>query len=244
MLVPDLIKQHFRVINNNATDVHVHIGDGENGFGLETVQRMMGSMHVFDELLAAIHPPSRQDHEYSQNIRAACRHRLRGTLFEALELLELVFGGHRPAVNIKNLCNSSVRGKKAIEFPQHAGALERQRSQAWVQTVGGIVKWCRKVDDNHYFDRVWAYAEQEDEGNFLFPPSPVHLLRDIVFQKPGDFDEMRLAQADGAESEDETVDGYIPFSLGRSIDDSSDSSSDSNATASKVWSSDEEILDV
>lgn len=95
-------------------------------------------MYVFDELLAPIHPPSRQHHEYAQNIRAACRRRLRGSRFEALsqifdtpsiDLLELAFGGHRPAVNIKNLCNGGVRGKKTIEFRQHPCTFEKQESR-------------------------------------------------------------------------------------------------------------------
>lgn len=165
MLVSDLIKQNFRVSTNNTAGVRVHIGNGENSFDLETVQRAMGFMYVFDELLAPIHPPSRQDHDYAQNIRAAYRRRLRGSRFEApsqifdipsIELLELAFGGHRPAVNKKNLCNGGVRGKKTIEFRRHAGTFEKQRIQAWIQTLGGIVEWCRKVDDSQYYGRVWA----------------------------------------------------------------------------------------
>lgn len=75
------------------------------------------------------------------------------------------------------------------------------------------------MDDNQYYDRVWAYAEQEDDGNFLFPPSPkVELLTDIGLQKPADFYKARLGQADGAEKEGETVSGYTPFRLGPSID--------------------------
>ena len=64
MLIADPIKQHFRVSTNNTTGGGVHIDDCENGFDLETVRRVMGFMYVFDELLAPIHPPSKQDHEY------------------------------------------------------------------------------------------------------------------------------------------------------------------------------------
>lgn len=85
---------------------------------------------------------------------------------------------------------------------------------------------------------------RRDDGNFLFSPSPVKLLRDIGRQKLANFYEARLAQAGETEPEGETVDGHISFSLGASIDDSSDNFSDSNDPALEVWSGDEEIIDV
>ena len=69
------------------------------------------------------------------------------------------------------------------------------------------------------------------------------LLRYIGLQKPANFDVAALAQAHGAEPEDDTVDGYIPFILAPSIDDSSDNSFDSANTVSKLWLGDEEIND-
>lgn len=252
MLPANLIKQPFRVSTNNTTCVHVHIGDGENGFNPETDQRVMRFMYVFDERLPPTHPPRRYNHEYSQNIRAPYRRsELWGSRFEAstqifnipsIELLESALRGHHPAFNIKNICNGGSRNKKTIGFRQHAGTFEKQRTQFLIQTVCSIVERCRKENGNQYYDRVWAYAEQEDDGNFHFTPSSMKLFRDIGLQRSEDIYEARLAQSDGAEPGGEKVEGYIPFSLGPSIYDSSDSSSYSNNTAAWVWSLGEEII--
>ena len=109
-------------------------------------------MYVFDGILAAIHPPSRHAHEHARNICAA--YRFKGSRVHALtriletrliDNLEVAFGAGRPPVTLKNLSNGGVRGKKTIEFHQHAGILGGDRNQAWIQTVGGVVKWRRKV---------------------------------------------------------------------------------------------------
>lgn len=151
-------------------------------------------MYVFDEILAAIHPPSRHGHEHAHSIGAGCRFKssrvqalTRILKTRSIDNLEVAFGARRPAVNLKNLSNGGLRGKKTIEFCQHAETLGGDINQAWIQTVSGIVEWRRKVSGIEYEDLAWECAQQEDDGNASRATTLLTFLRKIGAQKPADF---------------------------------------------------------
>lgn len=248
MQVAGLIKSHFRVSTNDTTGMHVHIGDSSRGFPLEGCQKVMGFFYTFDELLAPLHPPSRSDHDWARNIRDAFRLPISNewsvaeaveAIFEttSIEELEFAFEGRKSAVNIKNLRNGGMLGKKTIEFRQHAGTLEPERVQAWIQTVGGIVDWCRRVTDKAYSELVEDSAEQMDQGNVYAPGPAVELLKAIGLKEPANFYQKRLKKNNGKEPEGELITCGKPLSEEYVVDFSSDSSEGG------VHSGDEEMAD-
>ena len=247
MQVAGLIKRHFRVSTNDTTGLHVHVGDSSRGFPLGVCQKVMGFFYTFDELLAPLHPRSREDHSWALNIRDAFQLPILNSwsVSEALEAifdtntieeLEFGFGGRRPAVNLKNLGNGGTPGKKTIEFRQHAGTLEPERVQAWIQTVGGIVDWCRRATDTEYEELVEDSAEQMDQGDAYAPGTAVELLKAVELKEPAKFYGKRLKKNNGKEPEGELITYGKPLS-----DDVVDSSSDSSEGG--VHSGDEEMVD-
>lgn len=235
MHVAGLIQRHFRVSTNDSTGMHIHIGNSSKGFPLEVCRKVMGFFYTFDGLLEPLHPPSRQDHDWARNIRDACQLSIINswsvseaveTIFatDSIEELEYGFGGRRPAVNIRNLRNGGVPGKKTIEFRQHAGTLDPERVQAWIQTVGGVVEWCRRVTDTEYAELVEDSAEQQDQGDAYAPGTAVQLLKAIGLKEPADFYRKRLKKTNGKEPEGELITFGKPLSEEYVVDSSSDSS--------------------
>lgn len=247
MQVAGLIQRHFRISTNNTTGMHVHVGDSSRGFPLEVCQKVMGFFYTYDALMAPLHPPSRSDHNWVRNIRDVFQLPISNSwsILEALEAifdtnsieeLEFGFGGRRPAVNIKNLRNGGVPGKKTFEFRQHAGTLEPERVQAWIQTVGGIVDWCRRVSGKQYAELVEDSAEQMDEGEAYAPGTALELLKAIGLKEPAKFYGKRLKKNNGKEPEGELIACGKPLSEEYVVDFSSDSSDGG------VHSGDEEVV--
>lgn len=87
----------------------------------------------------------------------------------SIDHLEVAFGAGRPAVNLKNLINGVVKGKKTIQFCQNAGTFDGDRMQAWIQTVGGIVKWWRKVSGIEYEGRPCLGSMPRRKMRVTFP---------------------------------------------------------------------------
>lgn len=193
----------------------------------------MGFFYTFDELMAPIHPPSRSEHDWAHNIRDVFQLPVSNSwsISEALEAifdtnnieeLDFGFGGRRPAVNIKNLRNGGMPGKKTIEFRQHAGTLEPERVQAWIQTVGGIVDWCYRVSGKEYAELVEDSAEQMDQGDAYAPGTAVELLQAIGLKEPAKFYGRRLKNTNGKEPEGEMILRGRPLSEEYVVDSSSD----------------------
>lgn len=240
-LVAKLVEEEFRVSTNTSTGMHIHIGDGSLGFPLKVCQRVMGFFYVFDEQLKYLHPPFRRNHEYARNIRLSCMLNIANTwsVEESLESimtaktideLEFGLGGRRPAVNLKNLRSGGDPNKKTIEFRQHAATLDIHRIDAWIQTVGGIVDWCRNATEDEYRGLVHESAHEQDSNQPLSYPTAVDVLRAIGLDKKKDnpvkFYKKRLAKTKGREPQIKEVIDTQPLSEEYVVD-----SSGSNDTA-------------
>jgi hypothetical protein len=170
-----VISSLFRVVATSSTGLHVHVGDGANGFNHNTLRNLVSLLWAFEPQLMTLHPPHRHNDDWCQTLhkdsRYAWRHPGR-TVYKALgdffsptletidDLLKQfkVAGGGQLAVNFSNLTDPMIGEKQTIEFRMHAGTLEGDEVVMWVRTVVGLVQWARDVDTD-VFMSVMSCAE-------------------------------------------------------------------------------------
>lgn len=157
------ISTQFRVAASRTTGLHVHVGDGANGFRPNTLRNLIALLWGFEPQLQTLHPPHRHTETWCTPLRTdtnyACSHPkwtmqslledLFSSKFDTVKTLVREFDvncGDRCAVEFCNLNDPMVVVKQTIEFRAHAGTLDGDEVVVWVKTVVGIVQWARDAD--------------------------------------------------------------------------------------------------
>lgn len=169
------ISTQFRVAATRTTGLHVHVGDGANGFSHSTLRNLIALLWGFEPQLQTLQPPHRHtetwcsplrlDTKYAWNHPKWTIHTLLEDLFsprlgtvEALVREFEVCGGDSCAVEFSNLDDPMVAVKQTIEFRAHPGTLDGDDVVMWVKTVVGLVQWARDADSGRLMS-LMAYAE-------------------------------------------------------------------------------------
>jgi hypothetical protein len=157
--VCDILKSNFRVHTNQSCGLHVHIGNGNEGFDLPTLQKLAAFLWCFESQLNQIHPKHRLDSDWTIALE---RSELMKTLHHQREKrrkpgLDHIFG--TLTINgLVGLMKTFDRGayffglqarpfpqpkKRTIEFRAHEGTLDGVRIGHWVRVCEGLVRYAR-----------------------------------------------------------------------------------------------------
>ncbi|KFY75801.1 hypothetical protein V499_04237 [Pseudogymnoascus sp. VKM F-103] len=169
------ISTEFRVAATRTTGLHVHVGDGADGFSHSTVRNLITLLWGFEPQLQTLFPPHRHSQTWCMPLRVDSMYAWRHPDWTIATFLEDMFsskfgtvgalvrafevcGGDRCAVEFSNLDDPMVAIKQTIEFRAHPGTLDGDDVIMWVKTVVGLVQWAREADSSQLMS-LMAYAE-------------------------------------------------------------------------------------
>ena len=198
-----IISTRFRTAATSTTGLHVHVGDGTNGFNHSTVRNLIALLWGFEPQLQTLYPHHRRTQTWCMPLRADTTYSWEHPRWSISSLLEDLFsprlgtvealvrefqvcGGDRSAVEFSNLDDPMVTVKQTIEFRAHPGTLDGDEVVMWVKTVVGLVRWARDADSNQLMS-LMAYAEA---GNNEF--GVTFLLEKLELHEQAEFYRGRL----------------------------------------------------
>ncbi|KFY41980.1 hypothetical protein V494_02672 [Pseudogymnoascus sp. VKM F-4513 (FW-928)] len=165
----------FRLVATKTTGLHVHVGDGADGFGHNTVRSLIAILWGFEPQLQTLHPPHRQTQTWCMPLRVDSNYAWHNPSWSIRTLIDDLYSpklgtvaalvhefdvcaGDRCAVDFGNLDDPMVAVKQTIEFRAHTGTLDGDEVVMWVKTVVGLVQWARDADSDQLIS-LMAYAE-------------------------------------------------------------------------------------
>lgn len=169
------ISTEFRAVATRTTGLHVHVGDGANGFSHSTVRNLIALLWGFEPQLLTLFPPHRHSQTWCMPLRVDSMYAWHHPKWTISTFLEDLFspkfgtlaalvrefrvcGGDRCTVELSNLDDPMVAVKQTIEFRAHPGTLDGDDMVMWVKTVVGLMQWAREADSNQLMS-LMAYAE-------------------------------------------------------------------------------------
>ncbi|PVH87357.1 hypothetical protein DL98DRAFT_351710, partial [Cadophora sp. DSE1049] len=170
-VVCQVLRDTYRISCNRSCGVHVHVGNGVEGFAFEAVQNLLATIWTFEEQIETIHPRHRVENEgmcpsfrrYSELSR---RHSSNGTLDVRAGLEDIlsqrgksvhVFadmteprtansheGGTRLALIISETL--VARCQRTVEFRQHKGSLDFGELELWIRFCVQLMMFADSID--------------------------------------------------------------------------------------------------
>jgi hypothetical protein len=188
-LVCKTLTSEFRVETNASTGLHVHVGEGADGYPLQTVKKLMAFLWTFEPQIDQLHPNRRarlsNDDELTwyESLRRGSTLVERQSIDPSAQLTVVeglnhiyktdqisdLFNWMRPeyrksAYHIGHLDAEWVGEtmKKTIEFRQHEGTLHGARVVEWIKTVIALMEWIEDVEAIPLMEFLMDAADFED----------------------------------------------------------------------------------
>lgn len=148
-----VVKRYFKIFVNESCGFHVHVGNHDRGFTLETVKSLSLLVTVFERQLNQLHPRHRNFNSWCLTPALQLLDRSLWEFVEAIEdmpdIISLIAlmcsdkdnGGSK--YRAYNLCNLADDNRRTIEFRQHQGTIEAGAILAWIDLT------CRLVSVSH-----------------------------------------------------------------------------------------------
>lgn len=173
-----LLRRTYCINTNISTGLHVHVGDGRNGWPFPVIQRLFAFIWAFEPQINSLVPPHRVDGQYTNSMRTYSKFvwdfaeemGRRPTPMEGLvamknlksmRALELEFLTTTLRVAPHSVdANGVPNPKPTVEFRQHDGTMDEQRVRVWVTTVVGIMDYLQAVEPAE-FTKLLSMAEHE-----------------------------------------------------------------------------------
>jgi hypothetical protein len=173
-----LLRRTYCINTNVTTGMHVHVGDGRNGWPSHVIRRLFAFVWAFEPQLNTLVPPHRVDGEYTNSMRTYSKFvwdfgEARGRRPTPVE--GLVAMGKLPNIRALEMefltttlrvapnpmhQNGVPNSKPTVEFRHHDGTMDEQRVRVWVTTVVGIMDYLRAVEPVE-FTGLLAMTEHE-----------------------------------------------------------------------------------
>jgi hypothetical protein len=204
LLVCRVLTSSFRTNVNESCGLHVHVGNGNDGFDLHTIRNLMAFLWCFEPVIDKLHPSFRLNNMWCKSIRTSSNLAQRVKSFNDtnVDILKRIFeethidelfaqmsendSYGKDAYNTRNLREARFfKHKVTLEFRQHEGTLDGPRTIAWVQTVVGILEFAADCDRFCMAAFLMEHAEIEDRGGKLYEIE--ELLRDIGLEESATF---------------------------------------------------------
>lgn len=152
----DLLFSTFDILVNDSCGLHVHVGNEQKGFPLQTLKNFCILTTTFERELESLHPPSRIGNKHSLSS---------GTLFAGVspwDMEKIIKSTHNEkdlifrvqdsekgyAYNLLNL----LEYKKTIEFRQHEATVNVDDIVKWVEVACSLVMKAHDVAMEDYVD--------------------------------------------------------------------------------------------
>ncbi|MCJ1318894.1 hypothetical protein MMC15_004226 [Xylographa vitiligo] len=158
------IRTRYTLITNESTGLHVHVGDGNRGFALQTLKRFSILVITFEHIIESIHPDARISVDGMQQCKRSSWgtrniHDISSTVeecqsFEELRTLMNPELTKKYAYNFGNLSLTEYLPKMTIEFRQHEGVVDPERITNWAKFVTGLVNFSHAVSTAQH---VWLW---------------------------------------------------------------------------------------
>jgi hypothetical protein len=204
LLACRVLTSSFRTNVNKSCGLHVHVGNGNDGFEFDTLRNLMAFLWCFEPVIERLHPPYRLNNKWCKSIRTSSNIGKRVKRFNAtnVDILKRIFEETRldelfrqmsekdpygrDAYNTENLRFGMLgKEKVTLEFRQHEGTLDGPRAVAWVQTVVGIFEFAADCDKFEMAAFLIEHAALEDGEGRVYEIED--LLRDIGLEEPAKF---------------------------------------------------------
>ncbi|MCJ1485626.1 hypothetical protein MMC06_005801 [Schaereria dolodes] len=172
----EMINLNFPAIVNETTGLHVHVGNLDLGFPLQTVKNAVTFFTVFEKQFNQLHPTNRIGNDYCALPSASFDreertpwqiarkvHRL-NTIEELVELMgtdEDQVINHNKCYNFNNL-QYGLEGKKTIEFRQHEGTLDPSAITKWIKLTCTIIGVAHQSNGNSFMDLIADASNKPD----------------------------------------------------------------------------------
>ncbi|MCJ1283247.1 hypothetical protein MMC26_002575 [Xylographa opegraphella] len=169
--VIQIIQTRYTLITNESTGLHVHVGDGNRGFALQTLKKLSILVVTFEHIIESIHPDARISADGTQQ----CKKSSWGTTdineigstieecqtFEELRALMNPDLTKKYAYNFGNLSLTQYLPKMTIEFRQHEGSVDPERIINWVKFVTGLVSFSHAVSTAQHLWLWMTYSRDQ-----------------------------------------------------------------------------------
>ncbi|MCJ1292256.1 hypothetical protein MMC34_003806 [Xylographa carneopallida] len=168
-----IIQTRYTLVVNESTGLHVHVGDGNRGFPLQTLKKFSILVVVFEHIIESIHPDARLSVDGTQQ----CERSSWGTrniyeisstveecqTFEELHSLMNPELTKKYAYNFENLSLTQYQPKMIIEFRQHAGSVDPKQIVCWAKFVTGLVYFSHAVSSAQH---VWLWMTYSRDQSY------------------------------------------------------------------------------
>ncbi|MCJ1433353.1 hypothetical protein MMC27_002713 [Xylographa pallens] len=162
--VIQIIHVRYALITNESTGLHVHVGDGNRGFALQTLKKFSILVVTFEHIIESIHTNARTSFDGTQQCKKSSWgtsniHEISSTVeecrtFEDLRTLMNPELTKKYAYNFGNLSLTQYLPKMTIEFRQHEGTVDPARIINWAKFVTGLVNFSHAVSSAQH---VWLW---------------------------------------------------------------------------------------
>ena len=189
-IVVNTVASEFPVLVNDLCALHVHVGNMDSGFPVQTVKNFATLVTCFETLFNQIHPIHRLDHAYCLQETLAFRPRERN-MWRIAEIIDQLttpekiikrFGTKRSdrdeyyhwwCYNYNNLTLS----KRTIEFRQHAGTLDPAAVFRWINLACSLTATAYNLETGVFWDLILGFIDHEHDTNY----SVLTLLQSLQF---------------------------------------------------------------
>lgn len=170
--VVGLIRAKFDVLVNRTTGLHVHVGNGSEGFNDQCIQNLAQLVTVFQHQIDSIHPDSRLEEYYAMPPSSNPYLNISKGPFAAAGAIQMDDrqtvvvmnpGNDRSmAYNFTNLADPSSGSKRTIEFRQHQGSVNAGQIVAWAEFVTALVSYCHSIPPERFLKLMLTFATDKD----------------------------------------------------------------------------------
>jgi len=185
------IQSQFTMTTNKTTGLHIHVGNGDEGFPLATLKNLTMLVVAFERLINSLHPAERlTSHWCNPPSRCAAFENEGDTSLRMLEieqcrteidLIDLMNpkSGRECAYNFTNLESGVGKGNKlTIEFRQHAGSVDPRTIINWAKFVVALVEYSHKVSESQHV--IFCVEKSQDPSYTIFDLMTTIGMGDLV----------------------------------------------------------------
>ncbi len=168
-----LLKSNFEVFVNETCGLHVHVGNGRDGFPLQTLKNFCMLTTVFERQFDMIHPLHRLANHYTKRVsnqfhgmgpfERAQRVNALDDLTQLTECYHLQITGLREGYMAYNFMNLvPARPLNTVEFRQHEGSLNPEAVTKWVQLATSLIQIAHDAGPDGFAQLVNDHALDSD----------------------------------------------------------------------------------
>ncbi len=166
--VVELLTSKYELSTNASCGFHVHVGNHDQGFPLQTLKNFYTLAAAFEYQIHSIHPPARLYNRFCAcisailpNMQTSAKAFIIAEVRSVEDFVTLLTNpqSRYTAYNFMGLYTGPFR---TIEFRQHAGTLNVAAITSWVQFVCGMIAYAHSASTDTILSLVDQVIENPD----------------------------------------------------------------------------------